>query len=170
MRRHLIRLCVLAAFCLPACQSTPPLSDLPFHDDFSAPGGWLLNDTDQVPIFYQDGALHIIVNVPDQATWSVIGKRAGDFVLDVDAAQVDGPDNNHYGVIVRFADQDNFYRLDISGDGYYSIQRKRGNQFEVLINWPESPAIKRGVATNHLRVIAAGPTLTLSVNGTELGH
>jgi len=170
MRRRRFHALVSAALLFAACAPASPLSDLPFRDDFSAPGGWLLSDTDQVRIFYQDGALHFVVNVPDQATWSVIGRRAGDFALDVDAAQVDGPDNNHYGLVVRFVDEDNFYRLDISGDGYYSIQRKRGNQFEVLVNWPESSAIRQGAASNHLRVVAQGPTLTFFVNGTEVGR
>jgi hypothetical protein len=153
-----------------ACSSTPPISDLPFRDDFSDPGsGWTTTDTGQLRIRYLDGALHFQVNAPDSAAWAVAGKRAEDFILDVDAAQVEGPDNNHYGVIVRYADEENFYRLDISGDGYYSIQRYRDGAWQVLINWPESAAIRQGVTSNHLRVIAEGPKLTFVVNGTIVG-
>jgi len=168
MRIDRLLLCVLTAL-LTACSSTPQISDLPFRDDFSNPGGWTTTDTVQLRIAHQDGALHFQVNAPDSAAWAVAGKRAGDFILDVDATQVEGPDNNHYGVIVRYADEKNFYRLDISGDGYYSIQRYRDGAWEVLINWPESSAINRGATTNHLRVIAEGPKLTWVVNGTIVG-
>lgn len=156
---------------LAACSAAPPVSDLPFRDDFSSPAsGWMTTDTDQLRIAYEEGALHFRVNVPDNAAWAVAGKRAADFILDVDAAQVEGPDNNHYGVIVRYADDKNFYRLDISGDGYYSVQRYRDGAWEMLINWPESDAIRQGATTNHLRVIAEGPRLTWVVNGTTVAE
>ncbi|HLF28440.1 MAG TPA: family 16 glycoside hydrolase [Anaerolineae bacterium] len=154
-----------------ACQSEPPISDLPFRDDFSNPNsGWQVTETDQLRITYQEGALHFHVIEPDRAAWAVAGKRAADFVLDVDATQVEGPDNNHYGVIVRYADDKNFYRLDIAGDGYYSVQRLRDGAWSVLFNWPESDAIQQGATTNHLRVIADGPKITWVVNGATLAE
>jgi hypothetical protein len=161
--------CLLAALLIAACQPTPAVSDLPFVDDFGNPGsGWTTTDTEALRIAYQDGALHFQIDAQDSAAWAVAGKRVGDFILDVDAAQIDGPDNNHYGVIVRYADDKNFYRLDISGDGYYSIHRFKDGEWTILVNWPQSPAIRQGANTNHLRVIAEGPKLTWVVNDTVL--
>ena len=135
-----------------------PAGDAAFRDDFNNPqSGWSTTDTKEVRIAYQSGALHFVIRALDSAAWSVAGQQFRDFSLDVDATQVDGPDNNHYGVIVRYADEKNFYRLDISGDGYYSIQRYQDGKWNVLINWPESPAIKQGATTNHLHVTAQGP-------------
>ena len=169
MRVHLSLLCVLII--LPACQSAPPVSDLPFRDDFSnAASGWSPPDTGQLKIAYQDGGLHFVVGALDSTGWAVAGKRADDFILDVDAAQIEGPDDNHYGVIVRYADEENFYRLDVSGDGYYSVHRFRNGEWEKLMDWLESPAIQQGATTNHLRVIADGPKLTWIVNGTILAE
>ena len=162
---------LIIAFVVAACQSAAPISDLPFRDDFGNPNsGWTTTDTEQLKIAYQDGALHFVVGALDSTGWAVAGKRADDFILDVEATQVEGPDDNHYGVIVRYADEKNFYRLDISGDGYYSIHRFRNGVWEKLIDWPESPAIKQGTTTNHLRVIAEGPKLTWVVNGTQLAE
>ena len=153
-----------------ACSTAAPISDLPFRDDFGNPAsGWTTTNTDQLRIAYEDGALHFRVDAPDSAAWAVAGKRAGDFILDVDATQVEGPDNNHYGVIVRYADDKNFYRLDISGDGYYSIQRYKDGEWNILVNWPQSDAIHQGANTNHLRVIAEGPKLTWVVNDATIG-
>ena len=43
-----------------------------------------------------------------------------DFILEVDATQVSGPDNNTYGVIFRYGlDANEFYTFLISGDGFY---------------------------------------------------
>jgi hypothetical protein len=171
MRADRVGLCLLVTLLLSACQAAAPASDLPFRDDFSAPGsGWTTTETDQLRIAYQDGALHFQVNSPDSAAWAVANKRVSDFILDVDATQVEGPDNNHYGVVVRYADDKNFYRLDISGDGYYSVHRYQDGEWIVLINWPESAAIQQGATTNHLRVIAEGPKLTFVVNGTTVAE
>ena len=161
----------IVALAMSACQPVASISDLPFRDDFGNPkSGWTTTDTEQLKIAYQDGALHFVVGALDSTGWAVAGKRADDFILDVDATQVEGPDDNHYGVIVRYVDEKNFYRLDISGDGYYSIHRFRDGAWEKLIDWPESPAIKQGATTNHLRVIAEGPKLTWVVNDTILAE
>ncbi len=166
MHARLVQVGMLAALLLSACESAAPASDTPFADDFSDPGsGWTTTDTEQLSISYEAGALHFRVDAPDTAAWAVAGKRAANFVLDVDATQVEGPDNNHYGVVVRYADNRNFYRLDVSGDGYYSIQRYRDGEWETLIDWRESEAIRQGATTNHLQVIAEGPKLTWIVNG-----
>jgi len=168
---EICRSCIVFVLILAACQSAPAVSGLPFRDGFDNPGsGWTTVDTDPLRIIYQDGALHFQVSAPDSAAWAVAGKRLDDFILDVDAMQIEGSDNNHYGVIVRYTDEKNFYRLDISGDGYYSIQRYKDGAWEVLINWPESAAIKQGATTNHLRVIAEGPKLTWVVNGTTVAQ
>jgi len=105
VRATIIHVGLLAALLLSACGSPAPASDTPFADDFSDPGsGWSTTDTEQLSISYEDGALHFRVDAPDTAAWAVAGKRAGNFILDVDATQVEGPDNNHYGVVVRYAD------------------------------------------------------------------
>ena len=171
MRRCLLRLCIQCVMLAIACQPTPSLSGLPFRDDFSDPNsGWTTTDTDQLRIAYQDGALHFVIDALDSTAWAVAGKQAADFILDVDATQIDGPDDNHYGVIVRYADNKNFYRLDISGDGYYSLWRYANGEWEKRADWQESAAIRQGATTNHLRVIAEGPRLTLVVNGTIVGQ
>ncbi len=167
------RSCIVFVLILAACESAPALSDLPFRDDFGDPNsGWTTTDTDPLRIAYQDGALHFVINTLDSTVWAVAGKNAGDFILDVDAAQIDGPDDNHYGVIVRYADDENFYRLDVSGDGFFSVSHYKDGAWlkPMPIDWTASAAIQQGATTNHLRVIAEGPQLTLVVNGTTVGQ
>jgi len=168
---HRIRIALMVAIAIAACQSGPAISELPFRDNFDGPsGGWKTVDTDQLRIAYQDGGLHFTINALDSIAWAVAGKQVGDFILDVDATQIEGPDDNHYGVIVRYRDDRNFYRLDVSGDGFYSIQRYRDGAWEILVDWKESDAIRQGATTNHLRVVAEGPRLTWVINGASVAE
>lgn len=170
MLAKLLRSCLLLTLLLAACQTGPSPSKLPLQDGFDDPNsGWETTlDNDQFRIDYDNSALHIVVNALDSTAWTVAGEQVSDFILDVDATQTEGPDDNHYGVIVRFLDERNFYRLDVSGDGYYSIQRYKDGDWEKLVDWPPLPTdiINQGATTNHLRVIANGSKLTWVVNGT----
>ncbi len=152
--------------------SAQGLSPLPYEDAFDDPtGGWYTEERPEVTIAYRDGALHILVQVEGYAAWSVVERRFRDFIVEVDATQVEGPDNNSYGLILRHVDDDHFYRFDISGDGYYNIQKWVDGEPQGLIpDWTPSEAIHQGAATNHLRVVARGPTMTFYVNGVELAQ
>lgn len=149
-----------------ACSSSPALTPLPYADDFSNPAsGWKTVNDQTLQIRYQDGALHFTIDDLDQIVWSIAGKRVEDFTLDVDAAQISGPNDNSYGVLIRYVDDRNFYRLDISGDGYFAINKYQAGKWLKLQDWTESAAIKREAATNHLQVIAKGNQFTFAVNG-----
>lgn len=160
---------LLATFLLAACSPSPALTPLPCADDFSNPtGGWKTVDDPTLRIRYQDGALHFTIDELDQIAWSIAGKRFENFTLDVDAAQVAGPSDNNYGVLIRYVDEKNFYRLDISGDGYFAINKYQAGQWIKLQDWTASAAIRRGAAANHLQVIAQGNQFTLAVNGETM--
>ena len=153
-----------------ACAPSAPQS---FHETFDdARNGWTLVQNNQAEIAITDGQLRITVKQPDSLAWSVAaGKTFGDLTLDVDATPLAGPDDNDYGVIVRRVDDDNFYRFEISGDGYYNIQKRQKGKWQKLIaDWMESSAIHTGAATNHLRVTCAGRTLTFFVNQVQVAQ
>ncbi len=145
----------------------PALTPLPFAEDFSSPNnGWKTASDSAIEISQQDGALHFTIDDLDTIAWSTPkDKRFGDFVLDVDAAQVDGPNDNTYGVIFRYQDDRNFYRLDISGDGYFAVFKRKDGVWTKVQDYVETPAVKQGNATNHLQVIAKGNQFTFNVNG-----
>jgi hypothetical protein len=155
----------LASLALTACG--PALTPLPYADDFStAGGGWKTASDEAIKIDVQDGVLHFTLDDLDTIAWSTPkDKRFGDFVLDVDAQQVAGPNDNTYGVIFRYQDDRNFYRLDISGDGYYAVFKRKDGVWTKVQDYAETPAIRQGNATNHLQVIARGSQFTLNVNG-----
>jgi hypothetical protein len=142
------------------------LTPLPYADNFDKPaGGWKTVNDPALSIRYQDGALHFMVNELDSIAWSIPnGQRFEDFTLDVDATQVDGPDDNGYGVIARYVDDRNFYRFDISGDGYFDVMKFKDGKWIKLQDWQAAAAIHQGTATNHLRLTAKGNQFTLVIN------
>jgi hypothetical protein len=164
VRSLLLTLISLTALALAACG--PALTALPYADDFSNPNsGWKTTNDAAVKINYQDGALHFNIPELDTLAWSVPkDKRFGDFVLDVDATQVGGPNDNSYGVIFRYVDDRNFYRLDISGDGYFAVFKYKDGKWTKVQDYTETSAVKQGTANNHLQVVAKGSQFTFNVN------
>ncbi len=173
MRNNLVRQLsvLLILWLVPALAACgPALTPLPYTDDFSDPAsGWKTVQDQALTIAYQAGTLQFSIADLDTLAWSVPkDKRFGDFMLDVDATQMAGPNDNSYGVIFRYVDDRNFYRADISGDGYFALFKYKDGKWTKLQDYVESEAVKQGNATNHLQVIAKGNQFTFNVNGTTM--
>lgn len=162
-------LCLLcAALLLSGCGRG---GDLPWEEDFSAPGAWKLESDAAARVTVEDGALRISIAASNQLAWASAGKDLQDFRLTVEASQVAGPDDNEYGVLVRMQDPRNFYAFSISGDGYFLVSRfVDGVRQPLGADWTPSDAIHPGIGTNVLEVIAQGNRLTFVVNGQPLAQ
>ena len=170
---NLIQRWIIALTLLTLMSACAPGTAAPFDDDFDdARSGWTLVHNNQADILTESGQLHITVKQPDSLAWSVaMGKVFDDLTLDVDAMPLAGPDDNDYGVIVRHVDDDNFYRFEISGDGYFNVQKRVKGKWEKLVpDWTASEAIRKGKAPNHLRVVCAKSSLTFYVNQVQLAQ
>ncbi len=172
----LILLALLSAGCAVLAGEQPTPTPLPsgailFADDFSKSTGWGMSKQAGGEAEYSSaGWLRIRVSKPQTDYWSVAGKNFRDVQIDVDAAKLNGPDNNLFGVLCRYVDKENFYMLLISSDGYYGIARLKGGQYSMIgaDQLQYSGAIARGVARNHLQVGCAGSKLSLFANGQKL--
>lgn len=93
-----------------------------------------------------------------------------DFDLRVEAAAVEGPLNNSYGLVFRRLDEQTYYLFYVSSDGYYSVWRETPQQVIKLSDWIASDVVNQGVegAVNQLRVVANGDTFQFFVNGNAL--
>jgi len=117
----------------------------------------------------EDSKYHLLVK-RDYWIDLVINQNAGrftDFILEIDARLVSESNEGSYGVILRFQDNDNFYRFLI-GDGYYKVGTKTGGVWTVLQDWTESAYVKEGHGGNHLKVVAHGPKIEVYANGHHL--
>ncbi|GAP15167.1 hypothetical protein LARV_02949 [Longilinea arvoryzae] len=141
-------------------------------DNFTDPmSGWKVwVGEDGSSIDYTDGALRIFVNKSQFDYWSVAGKNYDNVHLESDIKKGAGPDDNDYGLICRYQDENNFYAFVISSDGYAGIIKVKNGEYQVLSGdmLQYSEAIHRGSDKNRLQAICNGSILTFSVNGIKL--
>ena len=141
-----------------------------FADDFSSNAhGWEEGVIDEVGIrrAVEGGAYRIGIDSDMRVAWSTAGNEfdVDDFVLEVDATPVAGPDDNGYGVIFRYVDRENFYYFEISSDGYYQFRSNYEDEWVNLIDWIETDAINLGKQLNHITVMARGNQFEFQING-----
>jgi hypothetical protein len=141
-----------------------------YFTNFDAPSAdWEMFNDGFISSEIKDGQLVVGVNaLTDTGAWSGLGYTFDDFVLDVDAAKLDGPDDNGMIVVFRLVDKQNYNRFDVSSDGYYSLSKVREGVPMVISEWNASPAIQVGGASNHIHLTAIGDTFRFEVNGTQL--
>ncbi len=161
-------LAIILCACAP---QLPPTPAGPFLATFDDPGQWTQTSGRQADIAVQDGQLHITLKQSDTVAWSVAQLSLGDLTLEAEATPVEGPDDNGYGLIARRVDDDNFYSFQISGDGYFLIQKRvKATWVNLSGDWQASPAIHTGRATNRLRVVCQGSRLSFFANDTQLAQ
>lgn len=139
-------------------------------DSPSAAADWeAAFDDGTISALISNGQLVVDVDaLTDVGTWLAMNFTFSDFVLDVDATKLGGPDDNGIIVLFRLQDNENYNRFDISSDGYYTVSMARGGERIVISDFIQSDAIITGAATNHVRVYAVGDTFRFEVNGTPL--
>jgi len=133
-----------------------------------------MDSTADVERFVENGQFNMRVSTPLYVAWTECTKAEyTDFVMEVDATQISGPDNNAYGVIFRYGiGADEFYAFLISGDGLYALTVDGASRAEAefLVPWTDSSAIKQGTQTNHMKISAAGSTIKYYINDQLLGE
>lgn len=144
-----------------------------YQDDFSdVSTGWPVDTFAEGGTSYYEGQYRITVNEVDYAVWanSATGDYA-DISTEVDAVMLAGPQENEFGLLCRFVDNDNFYIATIASDGYYFIWRRlNGGDWELvgMESGEFSEAIRTGNQSNRIRLDCVGSSITLYANGVEL--
>jgi TolB protein len=149
---------------------TPPADlVLSYEDDFSDSfGGWDDAFDTYTRKVYGNNRYQIEVNTSNLVAWGLANRDVADFEIEVEARQEDGDVKNSYGLLFRFTDRENFYRYDISGDGFYLLSKFVDGEWVTLVDWAESEFINKGNTSNILKVSAFGPNITIWANGQQL--
>jgi len=149
------------------------LSPTLYEDDFSDPdSGWADTELDGGRVGYLDGFYYVSSLTEGTLIWVSAGASLSDVAINVEATQAyAGPDSdNAYGVMCRVQSNDDGYLLRISGDGYYSIHKRLGEEYVALVDWTTSDVIRQGNSRNDIQAVCDGPRLVLIVNGQLLGE
>jgi hypothetical protein len=89
--------------------------------------------------------------------------------IDLDVDHILGtPDKSGGGLLFRIQDPDNMYGFLVSAAGTFCVGKWGAGTWNVLINWTSSTAVNKGVARNHLTVVANGGALSFLVNDTQV--
>jgi hypothetical protein len=168
--RIIYRLMMLVAvIALSGCRSDPPTpGSTLFQDDFSNPtSGWQVGEDASGSVAYQEGWFRFRITNPHAVKISTPGLKLNDMRIEVDATKIGGPDDNHFGILCRYEDENNFYFFTMSSDGYSAIGKYKDGHLVWLGKEQMQPndAIQQGNNTNHLRADCIGDNLTFYLNG-----
>lgn len=146
-----------------------PNFPLTFSDDFSNDESGL-DVSGQLTYVYDQGE-YVLQSFQENYFGARFRERpvVSDFILEVDARIVEGPDNAALGIGFRRQDGRNYYNLMINGKGEYLLRKSVNRSWQSITNWTFSPAIKTGRAMNRLKIMARGTEITLWANGQLLG-
>lgn len=157
----------------PAPTSQTSSEDVLYEEDFDDPNSGWLSQRDQDGITdYDQGGYRIKVDIADWFFWIPANQSFSDVQIDVDTTKLGGPDDNEFGVICRYVDEENFYFFSITSDGFYGITKLINDEYEFIgmTEMVQSDSINQGAAANHLQAVCDGANLRFSVNGTLLAE
>jgi hypothetical protein len=143
-----------------------------FQDDFSDNSGKWYTFVDDTGITdYENEGFRININEPGSYHWTNPELEFTDTRIEVEATKIGGPEENDFGIICRYQDENNFYFFTISSDGYYGIA-KIIDGVESLVGMEElgfdATAINPAESTNLVGAECIGTTFTLYANGNKL--
>ena len=180
--RKQVKICLAVLMFLSGCNQVPLLSNLVesspekisdeeiLQDDFSdKKSGWEQLQIDEGTAGYVGEAYQITINEPNTDIFTAFPRSFVNSEIIVKAIRIKGSDNNNFGVICRFGDEENFYTGQISSDGYAGIFKIHNGEYELLGHeyMIPVPAIMRGSGENEIKFECVDKTLTLSVNGVH---
>jgi hypothetical protein len=168
---------VLSVLMLQSCslqelaESATQANAVLFQDDFADPGsGWLQGQDDIGLAEYYNGGFRIAVNSDTAAKVSIPRLQLTDVRIEVNATKISGPNDNEFGIVCRYLDENNFYFFTISSDGYYGIGKYKDNQLHLIgmEKMQTNDLIRQGESTNHLRADCVKTSLRFYINGEKV--
>ena len=140
---------------------------------------WPTDPDDYIALNFKDGYMQM-TSLTKMAGWRVpmVSQQTNSYIeLTVNSGAC--ADKDSYGIILRipvFKEPTQGYLYEVTCDGYMRLWKWDGNvkpngKAEILINWKESPDIKKGAnQVNRLGVMAVGNKISIYMNGVPQGE
>lgn len=143
-----------------------------WEDDFAdVNSGWERYRRFDGILDYENDIYRMYVDGPDNFFWVSYDWDSNDMIIEAEFTQVDGPDNNLFGLMCRY-DSANLtaYVFVINSQGEYSLGTMENLQFTPLAGgeMTYSEVIKPIHEMNVIRAACVGGTLGMWVNGQLL--
>jgi hypothetical protein len=150
----------------------PELGEVVLEESFADNSkNWYVGTDADTEVVLEGGKYKVRVLTLDNFYWFIPPVSVSNVDMTVDTEFTEGaPENAAYGFLCNFKDVDNHYRLRISPDGTYSIDKRvNGGDAVSIVDWTPSSAIKQGIGvTNKIRAICNDSHIILYVNDTLL--
>jgi len=151
--------------------------DPTFYDEFRrADENWSAATSDGVAFSVQNRAFQFQIEEANTIDWSsnsaITDLGLTDYLVEVDAALIEGPTDGYYGLQFRQTDDANFYRFVISA-GAYRLSKVVNDELITLIDWTDTAALtaeEADPAWARLGVMVQGSTITLLINDTPVAQ
>ena len=144
---------------------------LKYEEDFSdSSSGWDDAFGQAYTKQYGNNQYHIEITTSNLVVWGLANRNAADFEMEVEATPQSADTDITYGIIFRYVDDNNYYRFDVSPDGFFLVTKFENGEWHTLVDWTASDAINTGQTTNVLKVSAFGNEITVFANGQELSR
>jgi hypothetical protein len=143
-----------------------------YFDDFSDPNsGWYSEDSEFRTVGYLNGEYQFLLK-ETQAGYLVTPNLTlpGNYRIEADARQASS-NASTYGLMFGIRWGTDTYEgyqfiVDPAAQEYLLEKRNWDGSWPLLIDWTYGPAIREGMAVNHLRVDRIGTMIYLYINGT----
>jgi hypothetical protein len=141
------------------------LDALAYEEDFSLPGvEWEISENEQAQYRIDGGAYSIEVFQPNWIAWNLIGQEFADFDIEFEVALVEGDPYNDAGLLFRFQDSDNYYEVDINGEGSFAVGKEVADEWIQIVEWTADPAVSTFGRVNRVRLVGQGTAFSLYIN------
>jgi S1-C subfamily serine protease len=150
-------------------QAEIPMSgEILYTDDFASPySGWDTGGDELTRRYYQDGEYFIQISPDNYYGWAHPGEDFSDVVITVDVRSERSDGTGDFGVLCRYQDEDNFYALEVSEDGYFAIWKAEAGEFSDLVPWSFSSDIPVQAPVS-LVAACVGDQLSLAIDDVLL--
>lgn len=141
-----------------------------FEDDFSdTDSGWAISTSTEGVTDYENGEYTIEVLTTDYLIWSDLDYAYDNLMLEADARVLQNTGDSDFGFICGVTDDSHFTVLEISEDGYFTIWKQLGDDYQYLVDWTYAEELAAGGPYN-LNATCGTGGLALAVNGSLLAE
>jgi S1-C subfamily serine protease len=148
----------------------PEESEILFEDNFDPPDpGWYEWDNDISQGEFVNGDMNLSLFEENYFTYNNLDLIFTDVILSTYVHIITPAGDASYGLICRYQDENNFYSLEISEDGYFSIWLYLDGEFEALYDWEQTDYIPSS-GSYEIAASCIGNELGLAVDGHVLAY
>jgi hypothetical protein len=167
--------CLMGVLIVLACNismNLPQQGTILLRDDFSGKSSYWKTwfESERSAVSQLNGELVMILEQPDMDIFSTNHLTYPNLELEVTAHKKHGQDDNIFGLVCRYTDENNYYSFIISSDGYFGVVKMLEGNLTLLSadTMQFTEEILRGSAANLLYAVCAGDDLEFAVNGEKL--